>query len=143
MKTYTDYNYNEAKKEADATGLPLWDTGQIPTRYLVGHLTIEQEESAEAGDWIMMTDRTAPAMNPMITVDIDLSDDAMGVEYGDTGAYLDSLRGELAQQYPNADIEFTHAGTGRISIDGEFGSGEEHVIGQIINNTWSEWLDKQ
>ena len=55
IKTYTDYN--EAKTEADKTGLPLWDTRQIPDRYLVGHLTIEQEESDEAGDWIMTYDQ--------------------------------------------------------------------------------------
>ena len=52
MKTYTDYN--EAKKEADKTGQPLWDTRQLSDRYLVGHLTIEQEESDEAGDWIQL-----------------------------------------------------------------------------------------
>ena len=82
-------------------------------------------------------------MKTLITVDIDLSDDAMGIENGNTGDYTDSLRGGLAQQYPNADIEFTYAGNGRISFNGEFGSGEEHVIGHIIYITWRDWLDKQ
>jgi hypothetical protein len=51
MKTYT--NYKEAKKEADKTGAPLWDTHTSPDRYVVGELTAEIEEDPD-NDWTQL-----------------------------------------------------------------------------------------
>jgi len=52
MKTYK--NYKEAKKEADRTGQPLWDTHQLPDRYIVGHLSGEIESDPSNADWTQL-----------------------------------------------------------------------------------------
>lgn len=49
MKTFT--NYEDAKNYADESGLPLWDTHQLPDRYFVGHLSAETEEDPDNSDW--------------------------------------------------------------------------------------------
>ena len=49
-------DYEEARACADQTGLPLWDTHSRPWRYLVGHLTIEQEDDFGDQDWTEVLD---------------------------------------------------------------------------------------
>lgn len=75
-------------------------------------------------------------------IDVDLSDDAMGIAGGDTAAYMDALEAALHELYPDTDIRFTHSGTGRIEIDG-WPDGEEHAVNEVINRTWQDWLEKQ
>jgi len=51
MKAYKSNQYNEAKKEAKEFDLPLWDTHQLPDRYMVGFPTIDEEEDERFSDW--------------------------------------------------------------------------------------------
>lgn len=49
MKIFRDFR--SAAKEAKASGLPLWDTHQLPERYAVGHPTVEVEEDSDNTGW--------------------------------------------------------------------------------------------
>ena len=44
-------NYNEAKEEAQESGQQLWDTHQLPERYMVGTPTAEMEEDEDNQEW--------------------------------------------------------------------------------------------
>lgn len=74
-----------------------------------------------------------------IVVDVDLSDDAMGVENADGARYLAMLDAALRRQYPKCEIAFTHAGNGILDIEGMH-PDECHVVGHIINTVWEQWL---
>ena len=47
MDTTSFQDFDEAADYARKNKLPLWDTGQLPDRYLVGHLDAETEENEE------------------------------------------------------------------------------------------------
>lgn len=48
-KMYT--NYNEAKEEAQESRQELWDTHQLPERYMVGTPTAKMEEDEDNQEW--------------------------------------------------------------------------------------------
>ena len=52
MKTFA--NYKEAQKYAKKHKLPLWDTRQMPDRYVVGHLSAKVEADPDNADWVQL-----------------------------------------------------------------------------------------
>ena len=56
--------YDEAKKEAEESNQPLWDTRQLPERYGVGETTIEIEEDEDNQDWELIDQPTTAQRTP-------------------------------------------------------------------------------
>lgn len=111
-------------------------------------LTIDQIEQLTRHTGMTQTEVISTAIDRMareiemsnrIVVDVDLSDDAMGVENGNTRAYLEMLENNLMLHYPGAELSFTHRGNGHIEMDG-YDPGEAHAVSHIVNETWEEWL---
>lgn len=56
-RTFSDRQYDEARDLANETNQPLWDTHQIPDRYVVGHPTVEMEEDPDNEEWTEIQER--------------------------------------------------------------------------------------
>lgn len=63
--------YDQAEEYAGETGLPLWNTNQLPYRWYVGELTIEMEEDCE--DWELLLENFDAMRRRILNSDIGAS----------------------------------------------------------------------
>jgi len=75
-----------------------------------------------------------------IIVDLDLTDDSMGISTPDDPtrrSFQFDLQWELGREFPGREIVFTYHGTGHVQPDSIADAANE-----IIQRVWECWLDR-